>query len=99
MPGLVQIKSGHDDDFVSIDARVAVTPCCSNVEEGGVAIALQNDVETIAWCARRFAPYGQQCPPSRRIVDRQQYRVAFIRRLVGEVDAGVELFQQTAGED
>src|SRR3546814_6940747 len=75
----------------------AVLPAL-DIEEHGLLVALHVDVEAVDGnAAMLLARRDQRGAPLRR--HREQHRIALVRRLVREVDAGVEVGQQAAHED
>src|SRR6185503_8900705 len=63
----------------------------SDIEEGGLVVALQHDIKMPY---RRIARTGwarQQRTPHPRVFDRRQQRVGGVAGIVGEINPGIEM--------
>src|SRR5687767_5598514 len=72
---------------------------CSEVEEDGLMVPLQVDVEAVAgWAGPRLVVPGDERRPPGGVVDRGQHRVRDVGLLVREVDPRDQPYQHAPAE-
>src|SRR5580698_6052097 len=82
--------------FATFKVLSSLATGVSDIEKRGLAVALQDDVETVG---AAFAAVRDEAPPRGCVLDRGEQGVGHVRRLAGEINPRVELPQQSPGEE